>query len=75
MYRAVDNAFIFQRKMDDYGKLFSIIEQVAKWFPELSGFNAGRKSSMELYDVYKVFSKMKLPDILSVKFYYLPSIN
>lgn len=54
--KAVDNAFIFQREMDDYGKLFSIIEGVAKWFPELSGFKAGRDTSVELYNIYKVFN-------------------
>lgn len=42
--------------MDDYGKLFSIIENVAKWFPKLSGFTAGRESSVQLFDIYKVFN-------------------
>lgn len=59
-YRAVDNSFIFQREMDDYGKLFSIIESFAKWFPELSGYKAGRDSSMELYNIYKVFKSARV---------------
>lgn len=45
--------------MDDFGKLFSIIESVAKWFPEKSGFKAGRESSTELYDVYKVINNVE----------------
>lgn len=72
--RAVDNAFLFQREMDDYGKLFSIIESVAKWFPELSGYRAGRESSVELYDVYKVLNIKIVINIFKRIFHFMLSL-
>lgn len=54
LQRAVENSFIFQRVTDDYGKLYSIIPNVSKMFPEWSGYKAGRESSVVLYNIFKV---------------------
>lgn len=52
--RAVENAFIFQRKTDNYGKLYSLIPEFAKYFPKWSDYEAGRDSSIELYTFFSV---------------------
>lgn len=53
-YRAAENSFVFLRKSDGYGKLFSIVPYISEWFPELSGYNACRESSLALYEFSKV---------------------
>lgn len=54
IFHAVDNSFAFLRKSDGYGKLFSIVPHISEWFPEMSGYNACRKSSLALYNFSKV---------------------
>lgn len=54
IHRAVENAFIFTRKTDNYGKLYSVIPNLAKWFPQMSDYNAGREAAIELYKFFKV---------------------
>lgn len=51
--RAVELALQFQRKTDEYGKLYSAIPAVAKLFPEKSDFNAGRRVSIRLFEIFK----------------------
>lgn len=51
--RAVELALQFQRKTDEYGKLYSVIPVVAKLFPEKSDFNAGRRVSIRLFEIFK----------------------
>ncbi|XP_031627919.1 probable cytochrome P450 304a1 [Contarinia nasturtii] len=53
LYRAMENAFIFQRKSDIYGKLYSIIPSFAKYFPGWSDYKIGRKCSMDLYNYFE----------------------
>ncbi|XP_031627920.1 probable cytochrome P450 304a1 [Contarinia nasturtii] len=52
LYTAVDNAFIFQRKTDNYGRLYSLIEEVAKYFPVMSDYTVARDASVELYTYF-----------------------
>lgn len=47
-------AFIFQRHGDDYGKLFSIVQPVAKIFPGGSDYDVIREASNSLYTFFKV---------------------
>lgn len=51
--RASEHAFEFQRKTDDYGKMYSLIPSIAKWFPETSDYNAARNASIGLYTIFK----------------------
>lgn len=53
IHRAADLALQFQRKTDEYGKLYSAIPAVAKLFPEKSDFNAGRRASTRLFEIFK----------------------
>lgn len=55
--RASDQALQFQRQGDNFGRLFSIIEWVAKLFPKTSEYEDIEKSSMKLYSFFKVISK------------------
>lgn len=57
IFHAVENSFTFLRKSDGYGKLFSIVPFISKWFPQLSGYYACRKSSLALYEFSKVRKK------------------
>lgn len=45
----------FQRKTDEWGKLFSIVPSVAKLFPEKSNYQPARDLSLYLYTFFKVF--------------------
>lgn len=52
-HRASELALQFQRKTDEYGKLYSAIPAVAKLFPEKSDFNAGRRASIRLFQIFQ----------------------
>lgn len=54
--RAVEDAFTFQRKSDNYGKLFSVLPTVAKLFPEMSDYKPVRDASKRLYKFYAVIT-------------------
>ncbi|XP_055296744.1 probable cytochrome P450 304a1 [Sitodiplosis mosellana] len=49
---AVENGFIFQRKTDNYGKLYSLIPNFAKYFPGFSDYQVVREASIELYTFF-----------------------
>lgn len=51
--RATELALQFQRKTDEYGKLYSAIPAVATLFPEKSDFNAGRRASLRLFEIFQ----------------------
>lgn len=51
--RASELALQFQRKTDEYGKLYSVIPAVAKLFPEKSDYAAGRRASVRLFEIFK----------------------
>lgn len=44
----------FQRSTDAWGKLYSIIPQIATLFPEQSGFKTARDASLQLHTFFKV---------------------
>lgn len=50
----MENAFVFQRKTDNYGKLFSVIPSIAKFFPTMSDYKHVRVASKGLYGFYAV---------------------
>lgn len=54
LYTAVENAFVFARLTDNYGKLYSIIPSIAKWFPNMSDYKPTRDASIDLYNFFKV---------------------
>lgn len=55
-HSAVEDAFTFQRKSDNYGKLFSVVPAVAKLFPEWSDYKPVRDASKRLYEFYAVIT-------------------
>lgn len=46
-------ALRFQRATDPYGKMYSLLPDLAKWFPKLSGFTEARLASEKLYAYFK----------------------
>lgn len=46
-------ALKFQRTTDLYGKMYSIIPSLTKWFPKLSGFEEARFASTKLHAYFK----------------------
>lgn len=74
--RLSKEAFVFQRKGDDYGKLFSIVQPIAKIFPKSSDFDSIKEASAKLHTFFKVSSNgnKQTPStrhFLSVKFVFL----
>lgn len=57
-YRAAKNAFIFQRSIDGFGKMYSIIPSLSKYFAVQSDFKPGRESSLILFDIFKVWKNV-----------------
>lgn len=53
--RITEKAMQFQRKTDEWGKMFSIVPSVAKLFPEKSDYQPARDLSIYLYTFFKVF--------------------
>lgn len=43
------NAIEFATKGDSYGRMFSLVPALAKFFPGISGYKVIRKASVELY--------------------------
>lgn len=60
LYTAVENAFVFAKRTDNYGKLYSMIPSVAKWFPNWSDYKPTRDASIDLYNFFKVSLRLKL---------------
>lgn len=46
-------ALKFQRTTDLYGKMYSILPSLTKWFPKQSGFEEARFASTKLYAYFK----------------------
>lgn len=68
-YSAVKEAFVFQRRVDAYGKLYGYLPSVAKWFPKASDYQPAREASMKLFGTFKVIhfnSLLSLPIISMV---------
>lgn len=57
-------ALRFQRKGDLYGKLFSVVQWVAKLFPDSSDYTDIRGSSNKLHAYFNVSKDEKLLNIL-----------
>lgn len=64
--RAVEHGFVFQRKTDNYGKLYSLIENFAKYFPEWSEYRVSRDASIGLYKFFSVNCSM-FHDFFSIR--------
>lgn len=52
--RASEHAFVFLRKGDDWGRMFSYVEMIAKIFPKTSDYDLLRKSALDMYASIKV---------------------
>lgn len=46
-------ALRFQRATDTYGKMYSVLPDLHKWFPKLSGFAEARHASEKLHAYFK----------------------
>lgn len=53
IFKAADLGMIFQKNGDDYGRIFSIVPWMAKYFPNLSGFNQVKKGNEGVYEFIK----------------------
>lgn len=53
-------ALRFQRKGDLYGKLFSVVQWVAKLFPDSSDYTDIRGSSNKLHAFFKVIKLLNI---------------
>lgn len=53
LYNISLQAFRFQRSGDDYGKLFSVWEPIAKLFPDASDYKAIKEASTKLHDFFR----------------------
>lgn len=63
-YRAAERALLFQRKSDNYGKLFSLIPLLTKIFPNKSDYKQAREASLQIHSYFKVIlEKLKLHSI------------
>lgn len=52
--RASEQAYVFMRKADDWGRMFSYVELIAKVFPKLSDYDLLRNSAQDMYANVKV---------------------
>lgn len=50
----MEHAILFVKKGDDWGRMFSYVEMIAKVFPKFSDFDILRQSSQDLYYTIKV---------------------
>lgn len=54
--RASEHAYVFMRKSDDWGRMFSYVEMIAKIFPKISDYDLLRRSAQDMYASVKVIA-------------------
>lgn len=55
-HRATEAAMKFQRNGETFGRMYSLIPELATLFPNQSAFKGARDASMDLYNFLKVIS-------------------